>query len=895
MREGTSVTVRYLSLIALGYCAAILAVAAAVQFASAPALKTMQADAKRSHLATKSSILRDILDELVLDVRLLTRNPDIQNYTLGETKTSLRAEDAILANPRFRSVALFDYKGRPLLSIRDPETLNQADRYLPIEYVEGLNDWVSGARSPVPRISYRPGDALHSAHFLVSMPVQRAGITEGILTAETVVDLTNVLREEGDAPVTRIVTQFQLANQQEWAPFQAPPVAMEVPGTTFSLLADSDAQAIKTIGQSLIRKAILVAVAALAVPFGLMGVLGMQAIVDPHRALELSKAELSDKSRELARLAQIAQMANEGVVVTNVPGHILWTNAAFAKITGYTTQEALGKKLDDLLHGPDTDLAVGKRILCALERREPIQAEILYYRKNNTPCWIRLSISPMTTGQEEDVQFAAIVTDITEAKEARDELLAAREQARQQARHDPLTALPNRRALDDALDELAPKTEQPRVLIRVDLDHFKSVNDTLGHAAGDAVLCNVAEHLVNRTRGDDLAARVGGDEFVVLLAQGATLESARRLADRLGRDISSEMEIDGHACRIGASFGIASTQGGFISNKDLLKSADAALYLAKEAGRGATVLYSPQIHTSVLAKRTLTADIERGIANGEFLAWFQPQFDAQTNEIVGVEALARWQHPDHGILSPASFLPVAAQLRLIPDIDKAVFAYGLNKISAMNDAGTPIPRISFNVGAHQIMNQRLEETIKTWDLGKTEVTLEMLESVLVEDQGSGFLARLADLRLAGFRIEVDDFGSGHASVVGLRSMRPDGMKLDMSLVRPIDTSNTARELVKSMIDMGRALDITVTAEGVETATHAAILRELGCDTLQGYHLARPMPFEKLVTSAKVGFGSDALVSDPIASSAIAPLSRNLGDLERPRHRRTADKHPTPQR
>jgi diguanylate cyclase (GGDEF)-like protein/PAS domain S-box-containing protein len=871
MREETSVTFRYLSLIALGYGAAILAVAAAVHFASAPALETMQADAKRSHLATKSGILRDILDELVLDVRILANNPDVQNYTLGETTTSLRAEDAILANPRFRSAALFDYKGRPLLSIRDPDTLNQTDRYLPIEYVEGLSDWVSGARSPAPRISYRPGDAPHSAHFLVSMPVQRAGITEGILTAETVVDLTNVLRADGDAPVTRLVTQFQLANQQKWTPVQTLPVAMEVPGTTFSLLADSDAQAIRTIGQSLIRTAILVAVAALAVPFGLMGVLGMRAIVTPHRELHLSKAELSDKSRELARLAQIAQMANEGVVVTNLPGHILWTNAAFAKITGYTAHEALGKKINGLLHGKDTDLAVSKRIQRALERREAIQAEILYYRKNNEPCWFSLSISPMAAGQDEDVQFAAIITDITEAKEARDELLAAREQARQQARHDPLTALPNRRALDDALDTLPPKSAPPRMLIRIDLDHFKNVNDTLGHAAGDAVLCQVATHLVNRTREDDLAARVGGDEFVVLLAPGATLESAQQLADRLGRDISSEMEIDGHACRIGASFGIASTHGGFISNKDLLKSADAALYLAKETGRGTTVLYSPQIHTSVLAKRTLTADIERGIANGEFLAWFQPQFDAQTNEVVGVEALARWQHPDHGILTPASFLPVAAQLGLIPDIDKAVFAYGLNRISMMNDVDPAIPRISFNVGVHQVMNQRLEETIKKWDLGKTEVTLEVLESVLVEDQGSGFLARLAELRLAGFRIEVDDFGSGHASVVGLQSMRPDGMKLDMSLVRPIDTSNTARELVKSMIDMGRALDISVTAEGVETATHAAILSQLGCDTLQGYHLARPMPFEELVASARIGFASDPLVSGPAKSAATAPI------------------------
>ncbi|MEM1264677.1 MAG: EAL domain-containing protein [Pseudomonadota bacterium] len=572
-------------------------------------------------------------------------------------------------------------------------------------------------------------------------------------------------------------------------------------------------------------------------------------------ARELSKALRTQarQTRELSELAMIAERANDGIVVTDERGRVTWANPAFETLTGYDTADIVGQRPGDFLQGPATDPSTRRAISAALADRKPIRTDILNYTRDGAAYWINLSIAPILAEAGGESGFVAVTSDITKEREQRQALEAANQRIAHQALHDPLTDLPNRRFIDEVLEADVKKDANPRTAVRVDLDHFKNVNDTLGHAAGDYVLCRVADILRRHVGADDTPARVGGDEFVILLAAGTTQAQAVAFTERVRKEIRKDIVFEGQTCRIGASFGVASAEEGVIGNDQLLKSADAALYVAKAQGRNTTTVYTPAIHRSALAKRRVATEIEAAIERGEFRAFFQPQFSAEGEVLVGVETLARWHHPERGVLAPAEFLPIADQLKLVPEIDRQVFQYGLDCVARLNAEGLFIPKIAFNAGLAQLMNPDLARVVRSKDIGATKVALEVLESVLIEDQSSGFQERVEQLRAQSFGIEMDDFGSGHASVISLQRLNPDILKIDRELVAPMDESQTARSLVRSMIEMGRALGIGVIAEGVETATHASILRELGCDAFQGYFFAKPMPFEDLRAFARTGF------------------------------------------
>ncbi len=592
----------------------------------------------------------------------------------------------------------------------------------------------------------------------------------------------------------------------------------------------------------LVRTGTAIAAAGLTLIFTLIG-----------RDLIIAQRVEARQKSELSRLATIAQRANDSIVVTDAAGRITWVNPAFEALSGYTLAEIEGQRPGALLQGAETSQGTRAEIRKALEEQLPIRTDILNYSSSDRPYWINLSIAPLYGSAGELTGFVSISSDITEERQNRLALETANEKIVHQALHDPLTGLPNRRYIDGSIENQVSNSDAPRALIRIDLDHFKNVNDTLGHAAGDFVLCEVAEILRAQIRSGDIAARVGGDEFVILLAPGTTEEEAVALTERLRCDIRKDMSFEGQTCRVGASFGVSSSTMGLIRNDELLKSADAALYIAKAKGRNTTRLYTPSVHQSVLEKRQMSVEIERGLERREFEAYFQPQFDADTEVLIGIETLARWKHPTQGILAPGAFLPVAEQLKLVPDIDRHVLDYGLDCAADLNGEGLFVPKISFNVGLAQIMNPELSQVASSKEIGLTRVSFEVLESVLIEDQSSDVLERINDLRARDFGIELDDFGSGHASVIALQKLSPDIMKLDGQLVAPIHNDKTARSLVASMIEMGKTLGIDVLAEGVETATHAAILRDLGCDALQGYYFSKPMSFTDLRNFARSGF------------------------------------------
>lgn len=849
MRQ-VSFAARFLKLTLLGFVLAVVAVGISVWVASRPILQDMQREAKFTHLNTKAEVVSRILDDFTDEGRYAVERTSLQAFVLGQDDLEAQVRDDLSRIAGAQNIRLFDYSGRELLTPRVNEAVS---RYLPVEAQNGLASMVEGRAAADPVVQYRPGSGVHNAVFLINVPIVSFGYVEGLLSFEVDSDLAAVLALEGNAAESFLLTAFQVSQWSGWYAGASDLIVVPVARTNFFLAASANASEIATKGAELVKVAIGVAVAALLLPFVVLGVSGFQAIVKPHRQLQKSQSELFEKSERLAELAQIAEMASEAIIVTDAQGRATWVNKAFSDMTGYTANDVLGKNPDHLLQGPETDPETIKLFSAAIEDKQPVQHEILNYTKSGEAYWLNLSVSPIPGHMGGEMRYASIATDISRIKDTQKALQLEKEKTEYQALHDPLTGLPNRRAIDNALEEDVNQSSEPRTLVRIDLDHFKNVNDTLGHAAGDFVLCRVSDILRHTIRKTDLAARTGGDEFVVLLQKDTDEKQALALTEELRLKIKKEMDFEGKTCRVGASFGISSSQNGLVENPDLLKSADSALYVAKEAGRNKTVLYTPSVHRMVVERRKVSSEIENAIHNNEFFAFFQPQFDALTETLVGIEALARWRHPTRGILAPPDFMEAAEKLKFVPDIDRQVFSYGLDCVAALNAEGLMIPKIAFNVGANQLMNPALAEVVQEKNIGFTRIALEILESVLVEDQGQDFLDRVASLRNEDFQIEVDDFGSGHASVIGLQRLQPHIMKIDRELVFPVTESKMARSLAKSIVDMGHALNIKVIAEGVETAQHAAIMRDLGCDAFQGFYFARPMPFEDLKEYAARGF------------------------------------------
>lgn len=449
----------------------------------------------------------------------------------------------------------------------------------------------------------------------------------------------------------------------------------------------------------------------------------------------------------------------------------------------------------------------------------------------------------------EDVQLQE---ELREAKSMADlqnrHLEEAREGLERIALHDPLTGLPNRRFLDKAIREY-PDGRKVTVL-HMDLDRFKEVNDTFGHAAGDLILQRSAEILQQNIYEGDFIARIGGDEFVVLSAKENESRDYIALAQRLVEALSRPILYERHECRIGASVGLATGILGVDSPEQLLINADIALYEAKRKGRNRVETFTKRLREVALDTKKCADDLLRGIEQNEFLAWYQPQFDATTLEIKGFEALARWQHPDKGILTPDKFLTIAENLHVVSEIDSIVLNCARGQYVRMLANGTEVPRFSVNVSAQRLKDENLLQELRELTLKPGTLSIELLESISFEADDGELLRRAEQLKEIGVEVEIDDFGTGRASIVTLLKLMPRRLKIAREIIQPIVSSQTQRALVASIIDIGQSRGIEIVAEGVETLEHAKILRNLGCHTLQGYAFARPMSGADFVAFAK---------------------------------------------
>jgi diguanylate cyclase (GGDEF)-like protein len=432
-------------------------------------------------------------------------------------------------------------------------------------------------------------------------------------------------------------------------------------------------------------------------------------------------------------------------------------------------------------------------------------------------------------------------TQLTEARNG--ELELARVRIEHNALHDSLTGLPNRRYLDEMLKRHAATgygDSGSMALLHIDLDRFKQINDTLGHAAGDAMLVHASAVLRDNCSSDDFVARIGGDEFVVLTTASAGDIQLGALAERIVAQMRRPVTYEGHECRFGVSIGIAADRAAPLDARRLLINADIALYRAKARGRNRFEFFSEALQAEVVKTKRVADEILNGLERNEFVAWFQPQFDARTLDVVGVEALARWQHPTEGIKAPDAFMQIAEELNVVATVDRLVLEQSLAALARWDKIGLTVPRVSVNVSLRRLNDEDLIDGLKQLDIEPGRLSFELVESIYL-DEGDAVVGWNIDrIKELGIDVEIDDFGTGYTSIVSLQKLRPTRLKIDRQLVSPILVDPGQRQLLASIVDIGKSMNIEVVAEGVETMEHAAILRDLGCDILQGYAFSRPL-------------------------------------------------------
>jgi len=458
---------------------------------------------------------------------------------------------------------------------------------------------------------------------------------------------------------------------------------------------------------------------------------------------------------------------------------------------------------------------------------------IIYRAANNTPKMI---------GAEWDVTADVLLNkDLVRAKQLSEsknaELESAKARIEHIALHDSLTGLPNRRYLDQVLEEYAANARRSggyAALLHIDLDRFKHINDTLGHAAGDAMLVHASTVLRSKVDGEGFVARIGGDEFIVLCVVHDDIKQLGLLADRVISQMREPVYYQGHRCRFGVSVGIAVDNGKDVEAKHLLVNADIALYRAKRRGRNRYEFFAEAMQSEIVDTKRIADEILGGLERNEFIPFYQPQFDAKTLEIVGVEALARWRHPEKGILAPDVFLRIAEELNVVSIIDRNILEQSLLDLEGWSAANLHIPRVSVNVSARRLQDEELIKSLRKLNIKKGTVSFELVESIFLDENDDFVTWNLEQIKELGIDVEIDDFGTGYASIVSLLKLQPRRLKIDRQLVIPIVKSPQRRQVVSSIIEIGKSLGIEVVAEGVETMEHAQTLKSLGCDILQGH-------------------------------------------------------------
>lgn len=561
------------------------------------------------------------------------------------------------------------------------------------------------------------------------------------------------------------------------------------------------------------------------------------------------------------RYSSIFEHATEGIFQTTPDGRYLNANPALARIYGHDSARDLIEYLHD----------IRQQLYVLPERREDFleimmtrgmvrNFESQVYRRDGSIIWISENARVVRHSDGSVQFFEGTVVDITERKEYEARLLY-------QASHDSLTGLPNRAVLQDRIEQAVARARREgnqMAVVFVDLDHFKLINDSLGHHVGDRLLLEVAHRLTDSVRSHDSVVRQGGDEFVLVLTEQHGDNEILSIVSRILDTISQPWMNDGQEYGLSCSIGISCFPQDGENADTLLRCADAAMYKAKSSGRSTYHFYTPELNDAISERLELENNLRHALERNEFRVHYQPRIDTASGRIIGAEALIRWECPGRGLISPDSFIPIAEETGLIVPIGQWILNEACRQNSAWQRAGLPPISVSVNLSPIQFRHAGLVKAVASAlqqaNLSPSFLELELTESFVMHD-AERINGAMKSLKSLGVDISVDDFGTGYSSLSYLKRFPVNRLKVDKSFVRGIDTDPDDAAIVRAIITLGHSLGLKVVAEGVETHAHLAFLQQQGCDELQGYHFSRPIPAAEMgALLAGVSAGSSLLAS-----------------------------------
>jgi diguanylate cyclase (GGDEF)-like protein/PAS domain S-box-containing protein len=539
----------------------------------------------------------------------------------------------------------------------------------------------------------------------------------------------------------------------------------------------------------------------------------------------------------------------DAVLSTDIPGNVTYLNPVAERMTGWPRQEALGRPLSDVFRIIDATTREPARNpmdqAIQLDRTVGLTPNCLLVRRDGVETAIEDSASPIHDRAGQVIGAVIVFKDVSEAR-------AMSLQAVYLAQHDFLTDLPNRMLLSDRLTQsiaLARRHGQRLAVLFLDLDRFKHVNDSLGHAIGDTLLQSVARRLVSCVRTSDTVSRQGGDEFVVLLSEIESHDDAAASARKIVAALVAPHEVAHHQLHVTVTIGISIYPDDGCDAETLIKCADTAMYHAKERGRNSYQFFEREMNARAVERQWIEAGLHCALARHEFVLHYQPKIDLRTGTVTGAEALIRWAHPERGLMVPKDFVRIAEDCGLIVPIGQWVLREACRQAQAWIDEGRPPIAVAVNISAVEFGHPRFLEYVRAVlsdsRLDARYLELELTESSLVQHADSTVLT-LQALKAMGVHVAIDDFGTGYSSLSYLRQFPIDGLKIDQSFVHEISEVPAGTSIVCAVISMGRSLGHRVVAEGVETGEQLAFLQAQRCGEGQGYYFSRPLQADQFV-------------------------------------------------
>jgi len=568
--------------------------------------------------------------------------------------------------------------------------------------------------------------------------------------------------------------------------------------------------------------------------------------------------EINQNIRELraenAILDTIVQKANDGILIQDFNGRIEWSNPAYLRMTGFTSEEIIGRNPLEFILPEDVRPSANEieQFHYNFSSRQLEEFEnVLNVRKNGEEFWNQLSFSVAHFNEEKEPKVIVITREITEQRLHEEELKRSESRNKELAELDSLTGLPNRMKLSSHLDQVVKHAMDNGItagVLHIDLDGFKAINDTLGHAVGDQVLVHAAYEMSRIVGDQGMVGRFGGDEFMIVFAQTEGFEPLKKTASSILAALELPFVSGDHVVRFGCSIGIAITGDHAKTENDLIKHADAALYEVKRNGRHGISCFNKVMGIVYARRMELSAQLAEAIDGQQLGVELQPQYNLERNEVHGFEALIRWYHPVYGKLPPLEFLTIAEQNGLMARVDHVAMCAALDALQQMHAAGHEYLRMSINVSTasvnHPSFVRELNDAVKSRGLKPENVTLEVLETNLLEGTGGSNLETIRQASNNGYRIELDDFGMGYAGLAHLTRITTHGVKIDRSMVRNMMLDPATLTIVRTIISLCAELGMGVVAEGIEEVEQALELKSAGCTVIQGFGIAHPMPLDQ---------------------------------------------------